>query len=95
MPEASAFAPDTQSFEPYIGISGREWIGWTGTDTAHHLNLQWTTTFPQFTNPATTKTVLGETALGGPALGYNAGEQIAWTGTDSVHHVNVAKYTFP
>lgn len=95
LPETSAFAPDTSSLEPFIGVSNREWIGWTGTDAAHHLNLQWTTTFPTFTNPAGTKTVLGETALGGPALAFNAGEQIAWTGTDSAHHLNIAKFAFP
>ena len=95
LPETSASAPDTSSLEPFIGISNREWIGWTGTDGAHHLNVQWTTTFPQFTNPAGTKTVLDETALGGPALDYNAGEVIAWTGTDAAHHLNVAKYAFP
>ncbi|HEX8033235.1 MAG TPA: hypothetical protein VF510_05285 [Ktedonobacterales bacterium] len=94
LPEASAFAPDTQSLEPYIGVSGREWIGWTGTDDIHHLNLQWTTTFPQFTNSASTKTVLGEAALGGPALAYNNGEQIAWTGTDGMHHLNIARFAF-
>lgn len=92
--QTSAFAPETSSLEPYIGVSGREWIGWTGTDPAHHLNLQWTTTFPEFTNAASTKTVLGELAIGGPALGYNAGEQIAWTGADPAHHLNIAKYTF-
>lgn len=94
LPETSAFAPATNSLEPYIGVSNREWIGWTGTDPTHHLNLQWTTSFPQFINPAVTKTVLNETALGGPALDYNAGLQIAWTGTDSAHHLNIGKFTF-
>jgi hypothetical protein len=94
LPETSAFAPDTNSLEPYIGVSGREWIGWTGTDPAHHLNLQWTESFPQFTNLGSTKTVLGETALGGPALDYNAGLQVAWTGTDSFHHLNVARFAY-
>lgn len=94
LPETSAFAPDTSSLEPFIGVSNREWIGWTGTDAAHHLNLQSTTTFPQFTNPASTKTTLADTAFGGPALDFNADEQIAWTGTDSAHHLNIAKYVF-
>ncbi|HZC06708.1 MAG TPA: glycoside hydrolase family 3 N-terminal domain-containing protein [Ktedonobacterales bacterium] len=93
LPEMSAFAPQTASLEPFISTSGREWIGWTGTDALHHLNVQWTTTFPQFTNIASTKTVLNEMALGGPSLAYNGGEQIAWTGTDPAHHLNIAKYT--
>jgi len=70
-----------------------DWIGWTGTDPAHHLNLQSTTTFPTFTDPAGTKTVLDDTALGGHAVAFNVDGQIAWTGTDSAHHLNIA--TFP
>jgi hypothetical protein len=62
-------------------------------DQVHHLNLQWTTHFPQFLDPTTTKTVLDERALGGPALAFNQGPQIAWTGTDAQHHLNVAKFS--
>jgi hypothetical protein len=85
LPELSAFAPQTE----WLGrayASGRQWIGWTGTDAAHHLNLQW-----NFTDPAT-KTVLSELALGGPALAFHAQEQLAWTGTDSAHHLNIATF---
>jgi hypothetical protein len=57
-PQLSAFAPQTESLGRIYG-SGQQWIGWTGTDAAHHLNLQW-----NFTDPAT-KTVLNEMALGG------------------------------
>jgi hypothetical protein len=91
LPQTSAFAPQTQSIGLFAG-EGRDWIGWTGADPAHHLNLQWTTAFPQFTDPASTKTILSDTALGGPSLAFNAGDQIAWTGTDSAHHLNIAKY---
>lgn len=92
LPETSAFAPHTTSFTSEGGPG--DWIGWTGTDSGHHLNLQWTTSFPQFPNPAGTKTTLGETALGGPALAFNAGPQIAWTGTDAARHLNIAKFEF-
>lgn len=94
LPEASAFAPDTVNTNFFGEANPRDWIGWTGTDPAHHLNLQWTLTFPQFVNPAATKTVLSDTALGGPALAFNFGAQIAWTGTDAAHHLNVAKFDF-
>ncbi len=67
------------------------WIAWTGTDPAHYLNLQWTSRYPQWPDPAHTKTVLGETALGGVGLAFNDGRVIAWTGTDPAHHLNVAR----
>lgn len=94
LPESSDAAPQTNSLLPYISSSGLEWIGWTGTDAGHHLNLQWSTEGLQFTNPAATKTVLGETAIGGPSLDYNGDLQVAWTGTDSAHHLNVAKFVY-
>jgi hypothetical protein len=83
--EWSAFAPQTESLGRVQG-SGKQWIGWTGTDAAHQLNLQW-----NFTDPAT-KTILNEMALGGPALAFHAQEQLAWTGTDSLHHLNIATF---
>jgi hypothetical protein len=85
LPEWSAAAPQTESLGRAYG-SGQQWIGWTGTDRAHHLNLQW-----NFTDPAT-KTTLNELALGGPALAFFAQEQLAWTGTDSAHHLNIATF---
>lgn len=84
-PQLSAFAPQTESLGRVYG-SGKQWIGWTGTDAAHHLNLQW-----NFTDPAT-KTALDEMALGGPALAFHAQEQLAWTGTDSAHRLNIATF---
>ena len=68
------------------------WMSWTGTDTAHHVNLQWSTHWPQWPDPAATKTVLGETALGGSQIAFNDGFVLAWTGTDSLHHLNVAEF---
>jgi hypothetical protein len=84
LPETSATAPQ---FEPQSG-SASGCMTWTGTDAAHHLNVQCTTTFPQFPDPAHTKTVLAETALGAPSF---VGNEIAWTGTDRAHHLNVAQ----
>jgi hypothetical protein len=63
-------------------------IAWTGTDVASHLNVQCTTQFPQFPDPAETKTKLSETALGGPGF---FDTEIAWTGMDATHHLNVAQ----
>jgi hypothetical protein len=95
MPELTTYAPDTYSLAPFSPPpSGpvREWVGWTGFDAAHHLNVQWTTNFPSFSDQTTTRTVLSDTALGGPALAYNGGNQIAWTGTDPYHHLNIATF---
>jgi hypothetical protein len=83
LPQTSASAPQ---FLPQGSSSGC--IAWTGTDAAHHLNVQCTTHFPQFPDPAHTKTVLAETALGAPGFVSN---EIAWTGTDAAHHLNVAQ----
>ena len=44
----------------------------------------------QFPNPAQTKTVLSETALGAPGFSMFSQSEIAWTGTDAAHHLNVA-----
>ena len=90
LPETSATAPTLLAPTGYDSC-----ISWTGTDSAHHLNVQCTTydQFPQFPNPAQTKTVLPETALGTQGAAFfgdaDIGE-IAWTGTDSAHHLNVA-----
>jgi hypothetical protein len=83
--EWSAAAPQTEWLGRAYG-SGQNWIGWTGTDAAHHLNLQ-----SDFANPAS-KTTVDELALGGPALAFHAQEQLAWTGTDSAHHLNIATF---
>ena len=70
------------------------WLAWTGTgrDTAHHLNVQYTESFPNWPTD-NSKTTFGETDLGAPALGYIGQLRhmlVAWTGTDSAHHLNVA-----
>jgi hypothetical protein len=85
--ETSAAAPDGFFLGPIMGLGSQQWIGWTGTDPAHHLNL-----FPIAGSPAPTKTVLSDTAIGGPALSFNTAldeNLLAWTGTDAAHHLNV------
>ena len=85
--EISAAAPDAFVLGPIFGLGSQEWIGWTGTDPAHHLNL-----FPFVGNPAPTKTILSDTAIGGPALTFSTAlneNLLAWTGTDAAHHLNV------
>lgn len=86
----SAFAPSVVF--PPDAPPQPVWLSWAGTgaDTAHHLNLQWSTSFPRFL-PAL-NTVLGDTAFGGPALAFNTHLQIAWTGTDPAHHLNIAYF---
>jgi hypothetical protein len=84
LPETSGTAP--AFVQPHGSASGC--IAWTGTDVASHLNVQCTMQFPQFPDPAHTKTKLSETALGGPGFFAN---EIAWTGTDAAHHLNVAQ----
>jgi hypothetical protein len=83
-PETSAFAPQ------FVQMDGSSsgCIAWTGTDAAHHLNVECTTQFPTFPNP---KTVLPETAFGAPGLSAFNGVEIAWTGTDRAHHLNIAQ----
>jgi hypothetical protein len=84
LPQTSPNAP--QFVQPDGSSSGC--IAWTGTDAVHHLNVQCTTQFPQFPDPAHTKTELSEAALGGPGF---VGNEIAWTGTDAAHLLNVAQ----
>jgi hypothetical protein len=68
-------------------------VTWAGTDAHHSLNVRYTTTFPQWGNKATSKTVFGEWCLGGPAIDYGIGAYVvvAWTGTDAAHHINLAR----
>jgi hypothetical protein len=89
-PQLSTIAPSSFYHESEGAPS--YWMAWTGTDPAHHVNLQWTTNWPQWPDPATTKTVLGQTALGGSQIAFNDGFVLAWTGTDSLHHLNVAEF---
>jgi hypothetical protein len=84
--ETSAFGPDYLWFPTEGGPEN--WIGWTGTDAAHHLNVSWSSKYPLWNG---TKTILPELGIGGPMLGFDEGLLIAWTGTDPAHHLNVAR----
>lgn len=93
---ARAIAEYSDSAESMVGIQASNmpthWIAWTGTarDTAHHLNVQYTESFPNWANVGS-KTTFDETDLNAPALGYVGvtGQMIvAWTGTDQEHHLN-------
>jgi hypothetical protein len=94
--ESSAAAPSAIISEVTSpDIKRPSWLAWTGTNSAHNLNLRTTETFPTWPNPATTKTVLGDTALGGPQIARLSDSTglIAWAGTDRRHHLNVAEFT--
>lgn len=71
------------------------WVAWSGTfrDTAHHLNVQYTQSFPAWPTD-TAKTTFAETCLGGPelgSLGVSGQTLVTWTGTDLAHSLNVAR----
>jgi hypothetical protein len=89
LPQTSLSSPDMLFSQTEGGPE--HWLAWTGTDSVHHLSVQWTTHFPRWPNPTRTKTILPEAAVGGPELGFGAGLLIAWTGTDRAHHLNVAR----
>lgn len=84
--ETSAFGPSYLWFPTEGGPEN--WIAWTGTDVASHLHVWWSSKYPQWNG---SKTILPETAFGGPMLGFDQGLLIAWTGTDAAHHLNVAR----
>jgi hypothetical protein len=72
----------------------RFWVAWSGTfrDTAHHLNVQYTQSFPAWPTD-NSKTVFADTCFGSPqmgSLGINGQTLVAWTGTDAAHSLNVA-----
>jgi hypothetical protein len=92
---AGSGLPQTSATAPQFVVQGTVGMcmSWTGTDAANHLNVQCTTQFPQFPDPAQTKTVLSETALGAPGMSIGGSPsfgEIAWTGTDPAQHLNVA-----
>jgi len=65
-------------------------LGWTGTDSGHHLNVVATGNGTGFQH----KVTLGETSIDGPALAAGDGKvYLGWTGTDSSHSLNVLTST--
>ena len=90
--EWSAWAPSMLGRQ--VTNMPAHWLAWTGAmrDTARHLNVQYTETYPTWTDVGS-KTVLDESAIAGPELAYgetNREVLVAWTGTDSAHTLNVA-----
>lgn len=88
--EWTAVAPSLLS----LGVANMPpyYLGWTGTDSHHSVNVQYTESFPTWPLD-NSKTTFGEWALGGPALADSlVGRQIvlAWTGTDPLHRLNIA-----
>lgn len=93
--ETSGAAPSMMGLIEQLDHMPPYWLGWTGTDTAHHVNVlyaldssHWATNFVKATLP--------ETAVGGTVVGFvlSPPDQqmlVAWTGTDAAHHLNVAR----
>lgn len=93
--ETSGAGPSMMGLIEQLAHLPPYWLGWTGTDAAHHVNVlyalnlsQWTTNFVKATLP--------ETAVGGTVVGFvlSPPDQqmlVAWTGTDAAHHLNVAR----
>jgi hypothetical protein len=74
-------------------------LAWTGTDSAHHLNLLISSDGLHYGN----KVILPETSLWRPALGFiDTGRGapygtilLAWTGTDPAHTLNLEQINMP
>ena len=93
--ETSGAGPSMMGLIEQLAHIPPYWLGWTGTDAAHHVNVlyaldlnQWTTNFVKATLP--------ETAVGGTVVGFVLSPPdrqmlVAWTGTDAAHHLNVAR----
>lgn len=61
-------------------------MAWTGTDSAHRLNVMSSLDGLSFSN----KVTLGETSFDGPGFAFGNGRAfLAWTGIDAGHHLNV------
>ncbi|MGZ3493054.1 MAG: hypothetical protein ACXU9S_16415, partial [Gemmatimonadaceae bacterium] len=83
LPEKSSFAPAMAAFD------GKLYIAWTGTDPAHHVNVESSSNGLTFG----IKVTLSDTSDAGPALAVSGGSlDIAWTGTDPHHHINVSYF---
>jgi len=89
---AKATLPETAIGAPALASFGDQQlvVGWTGTDSDHHLNIDTSTDGRSFGN----KVTLGDTSIDGPALAAGNGRLfLGWTGTDGAHHVNVMSST--
>ena len=93
--ESSGAAPSMMGLTEELTHVPPYWLGWTGTDAAHHVNVLYALTFSQWTTNYV-KATLPETAVGGTVVGFvlSPPDQqilVAWTGTDAAHHLNVAR----
>jgi len=66
-------------------------LAWTGTDSAHHLNVETSSVGLHFGHKVTLpenspyRPDVALAQVGGPVV-------IAWTGTESAHHLNFAQF---
>ncbi len=92
--EWSGAGPSMMGLNEQLAHMPPYWLGWTGLDAAHHVNVQYALTLGQW--PTTSvKATLPETAVGGTVVGFFLSMHdnqmlVAWTGTDAAHHLNVA-----
>lgn len=88
LPETSIDGPSLAS------LATTSVIGWTGTDAAHHLNVEISRDGLNFDR--STKLILNETSPFRPDVGLfseNTAISIAWTGTDANHSLNFLPIT--
>ena len=93
--ETSGAAPSMMGVIEQLNHIPPYWLGWTGIDAAHHVNVLYASTLSQWTTNFA-KAKLPETAVGGTVVGFvlSPPDQqilVAWTGTDAAHHLNVAR----
>lgn len=93
--ETSGAGPSMMGLIEQLAHIPPYWLGWTGTDAAHHVNVLYALDLSQWTTNST-KATLPETAVGGTVVGFvlSPPDQqmlVAWTGTDAAHHLNVAR----
>lgn len=97
MTEWSAASPTLIAFMTLDPLTSHYSLAWTGTNSAHSVNVWSTEVFPLWQFPAANKAVLPESAIGSPALGWMASNPdqpdiaVMWTGTDALHHLNIAQ----
>lgn len=94
--QSSPWAPSLVATPLVPSGMGPYAIAWTGTDSAHTLNLMNAATQTGWPSHAT---LLSDQADAAPSIGFvaglgNRGSNIlmAWTGTDASHHLNIALY---
>lgn len=93
--EWSASGPSMMGLNERLDYMPPYWLGWTGTDPAHHVNVLYALDFGAWTTN-NVKATLPELAVGGTVVGFvlSPPDQqmlVAWTGTDPAHHLNVAR----